>query len=237
MLTGPQISALTTVTDSASRVRRHGRKPATPRLQWGDGDSITLVAVSKGHPASPTCRGASLGHQPVRRKLRRGGIAQDRRTAGPGHPLALHRPAPGNKTRPIAQHFDWVHGIDRLKVAERLTDQRPSDRPPSQCVCPGERRGRGDQGWRRTGAGPDLLFAVAALPRLQLRGLMCMLPFDLEERAQRAGFRRLPRAAGGRPRRAGVDTLSMGMSGDLEAAVAEGSTLLRIGTALFGPRG
>lgn len=142
-----------------------------------------------------------------------------------------------NKTRIIAEHFNWVHTIDRLKIARRLNDQRPSHAPPLQ-VCVQVNQAHEPQ---KSGVAEpelnDLAHGIAGLPALELRGLMAIPPLsaDLEERA--ALFERLRAlneqlAVEGIP----VDTLSMGMSSDMEVAIAHGATIVRIGTAIFGPR-
>jgi hypothetical protein len=142
-----------------------------------------------------------------------------------------------NKTRPIAEGFAWVHSIDRLRLAQRLSEQRPFHAPPlNACIQVklAEEPGKG-------GVTPDALRALAAaiapLPRLRLRGLMCVPPPLEDKLAERAMFARLRGLlqqlnAGGFE----LDTLSMGMSADYESAIAEGATLVRIGTALFGAR-
>lgn len=146
-------------------------------------------------------------------------------------------PLQSNKTRPAAEHFDWVHSIDRLKLAQRLNDQRPPTLPPlNVCI-----QVNIDDEASKSGIAPvdlnALAHAITALPRLRLRGLMCIPhPWD-DEAAQRrplAALRTLfeqLRADG-----LALDTLSMGMSDDLDPAITEGSTLVRIGTALFGQR-
>lgn len=143
----------------------------------------------------------------------------------------------GNKTRVVAESFDWVHTVDRLRIAERLSAQRPPERPPL-AICLQVRLGE-----EPTKAGvmpaelPALADRVARLPRLALRGLMCLPPEESDPLRQRHWFRALRElleqlnAAGH-----GLDALSMGMSGDYAAAIAEGATHLRIGTALFGAR-
>ncbi len=142
-----------------------------------------------------------------------------------------------NKTRWIAEQFDWAHGIDRLHVAERLSAQRPPHAAPLQvCIQVNIGREPGKSGVEPQYAG-ELARAVHALPRLRLRGLMCILPEGRGARADRRGFAGLRTLlaslnAGG----LGLDTLSMGMSADFRAAVLEGATLVRIGTALFGAR-
>ena len=146
-------------------------------------------------------------------------------------------PLQSNKTRVVAENFDWVHSVDRLKVAQRLSDQRPPHLPPLQLCL----QVNGDGGANKSGVPPAELLAlaraVAALPRVQLRGLMAIPePADGFE-AQRALFEDIARlyeqlCADGLP----LDTLSLGMSADLEAAVAVGSTMVRVGTAIFGGR-
>lgn len=154
-------------------------------------------------------------------------------------PLEWHfiGPIQSNKTRSIAEHFSWVHSVDRLKIAERLSAARPAGRAPLQ-VC--IQVNIGDE-TTKSGSAPDqalaLARAVSALPRLKLRGLMAIPPASVDHAQQRRFFAELRRlknqliASG-----VALDTLSMGMSADLEAAIAEGATLVRVGTAIFGPR-
>jgi len=142
-----------------------------------------------------------------------------------------------NKTRPVAEEFDWVHTVDRIKVAERLSAQRSFHGPPLN-VCLQIRLGdEPTKGGLPPEQAIDLAHAVSALPRLRLRGLMCIPPESSshdEQRRHFAAMRHLLEALNG----AGfaLDTLSMGMSGDLEAAIMEGATHVRIGTAIFGER-
>ena len=143
-----------------------------------------------------------------------------------------------NKTRPVAEFFDWVHTVDRLKIAERLSEQRPADRPPL-AICIQVRLGGEDM---KSGVDPGELAALAgrivSLPRLALRGLMCLPPEEADPERQRRWFRELRRLLFELNRTGHhLDALSMGMSGDFESAIAEGATHLRIGSALFGPRG
>ena len=146
-------------------------------------------------------------------------------------------PIQSNKTRQIAEHFDWVHGIDRLKIAERLAAARPATMAPLQ-VC--IQVNIGDES-TKSGVEPAATLAlarsIAQLPRLQLRGLMSIPPTSNDVVVQRSQFAQLRRlsdeiGAHGIP----LDTLSMGMSADMEAAIAEGATMVRIGTAIFGTR-
>ncbi|GBL57934.1 hypothetical protein PCLA_08r0426 [Pseudomonas citronellolis] len=143
-------------------------------------------------------------------------------------------PIQSNKTRPIAEHFHWVHSVDRLKVAERLSAQRPADLPPLNVCLQVNVSGEDSKSGCAPGELPALARAVAALPNLKLRGLMAIPEPTEDVAAQRAAFARLRELLSAL--NLGLDTLSMGMSHDLEAAVAEGATWVRIGTALFGAR-
>ena len=146
-------------------------------------------------------------------------------------------PIQSNKTRPLAEHFDWVHTVERLKIARRLSEQRPAHLPPLQLCLQVNISGEQSKSGVSLAELPQLAHEVARLPHVQLRGLMAIpAPADNFEQ-QRLPFAQL-RQALERLRGEGLelDTLSMGMSDDLEAAIAEGATLVRIGTALFGPR-
>ena len=142
-----------------------------------------------------------------------------------------------NKTAAIAATFDWVHGVDRLRIARRLNDQRPEHLPPLNCcleVNSGGETSKGGVGEEELAA---LAAAVATMPRLRLRGLMTLPEASRELAQQREPFARLAQQlAQLRVAIPQLDTLSMGMSADMEAAIAEGATMVRIGTALFGPR-
>jgi pyridoxal phosphate enzyme (YggS family) len=144
-------------------------------------------------------------------------------------------PIQSNKTRGIAQRFQWVHSLDRIKIAERLSEQRPDTLPPLNVCIQLNVSGENT----KSGAAADqlalLTAAVRQLPRLRLRGLMTIPAPDQPFEAQRAVFRRLREAMALFPGE-GLDTLSMGMSDDLEAAILEGATIVRVGSAIFGDR-
>jgi pyridoxal phosphate enzyme (YggS family) len=199
--------------------------------------SVQLLAVSKtwgpdavraAHAAGQTAFGENYIHEAV-----------DKITALQDLPLQWHciGPIQSNKTRLVAEHFDWVHSIDRLKIAQRLSEQRPAHLPPLQ-VCI---QVNVDGGETKSGVVPQdlpaLAQAVAALPRLQLRGLMT-IPEPAETDAQMRAVHRQAKDLLDNLRAQGLalDTLSMGMSADLAAAIAEGSTMVRVGTAIFGKR-
>lgn len=146
-------------------------------------------------------------------------------------------PIQSNKTRPIAEHFAWVHSVDRLKIARRLSEQRPPELPPLNiCLQVNISREESKSGCLPEEV-PELVRAVSRLPNLRLRGLMAIPKPEEDPERQRAVFaqvrRLLEQLQSTQP---GLDTLSMGMSADIEAAILEGSTIVRVGTALFGPR-
>lgn len=207
------------------------------RAAGRDVRSITLLAVSKGQPAARLKSALALGLTQFGENYLDEALVKIGALAGTPAEWHFIGRLQANKTRAVAEHFSWVHGVDRERIAQRLSDQRPHHAPPLNVCVQVNIAGEASKSGVAPEQALDLMRAVAAMPRLQLRGLMTMLPFDLPEPGQRrlfAAMRRLrdeARAAG-----LAVDTLSMGMSGDLEAAVAEGATLVRIGTALFGPR-
>lgn len=201
---------------------------------------VKLLAVSKTFPADAVAAVAALGQRDFGENYVQEGVDKIvalKSVAG----LVWHciGPLQSNKTRPVAEHFDWVHSVDRLKIAQRLSEQRPAHLPPLQ-VC---MQVNIDGGPTKAGVLPAealaLAQAVAVLPRLVLRGLMTIPDavdgFDAQV-ALHAQAKRLfdeLQAALGLPH---FDTLSMGMSADLEAAIQAGSTMVRVGTAVFGAR-
>jgi pyridoxal phosphate enzyme (YggS family) len=200
-------------------------------------DSVTLLAASKAQPANSIRALAQAGIRDFGESYVQ--EALEKMQALHELPLTWHfiGRLQANKTRPVASSFDWVHAVDRLKIAERLAEQRPFHAPPLNICLQVNAGGETSKGGVTDEELPALAAAVAALPRLKLRGLMCIPPDEDDPARQRAWFAGVRHqfealnAAG-----AGLDTLSMGMSADLEAAIFEGATLIRIGTALFGPR-
>ncbi len=200
---------------------------------------MDLLAVSKTFPAVTVREAVAAGQHRfgenyVQEALDKMAELADLRGQIEWHMIG---PIQSNKTRPVAEHFDWVHTVDRLKIAQRLSDQRPAHLPPLQ-VCVQVNTSGEDS---KSGASPDealdLARAVAALPRLRLRGVMA-LPAPTGDPVEQNRQLAQVRVAYERLRSQGLplDTLSMGMSADLEAAVAQGSTMVRVGTALFGQR-
>jgi pyridoxal phosphate enzyme (YggS family) len=196
---------------------------------------ITLLAVSKTWPLAAVVEAAAAGQRAFGENYVQEGV--EKASARPDLEWHFIGPLQSNKTRQVAEHFNWVHSIDRLKIAERLSAQRPANKPTLQVCVQVNVSGEAT----KSGCLPEdalaLCQAVAALPGLHLRGLMA-IPKPVEDfAAQRRPFRELHELFE-RIRSAGLplDTLSMGMSHDLEAAVAEGATIVRIGTAIFGER-
>jgi pyridoxal phosphate enzyme (YggS family) len=202
-----------------------------------DVHSITLLAVSKGHPASRLAAAMELGLTQFGENYVAEALPKIQALAGTAASWHFIGRLQANKTRPVAQHFAWVHGIDRLHIAQRLDAQRPHYAPPLNVCLQVQVADDPAKAGVQPAELPELARQVAALPRVALRGLLTMLPWDLPEAQQRAAFARLRQLAeslhGDGP---ALDTLSMGMSDDMEAAIAEGATIVRIGTALFGPR-
>jgi hypothetical protein len=199
--------------------------------------TVTLLAVSKTFGATQVREAFDAGQRRFGENYVQ--EALEKMDALADLPIEWHLigPLQGNKTRTVAQRFDWVHSVDRLKIAERLSAQRPTYRGPLD-VC---LEVNIDEAPNKSGLPPQqvaaVASAVAALPGLRLRGLMAVPEPATGADAQRAPHRRLRELFEGLKREGlALDTLSMGMSGDLEAAIAEGATIVRIGTAIFGAR-
>jgi hypothetical protein len=209
---------------------------ATSGARRGEG-SVRLLAVSKGQPAAAVLEAVSAGQREfgenfVQEAL--GKIAEVGRDDLTWHFIGHLQ---SNKTRLVAEHFHWVHTVDRLKIAERLSRQRPYYADDLNVCIQVMIDPEDDKSGVAPDELPELAKAVLALPKLELRGLMCIPAVREGFEAQREPFRRLRRLAE-QLAAAGIetDTLSMGMSADYLAAIHEGSTMVRIGTALFGPR-
>lgn len=202
-------------------------------------ETVHLLAVSKLHPAEAVRQAhaaglCAFGENYVQEGLDKIAVLADLRPLLAWH---LIGPLQSNKTRAVAEAFDWVHSIDRLKTAQRLSEQRPDHMPPLNVCLQVNISGEDSKSGAAPAEVPALARAVAALPRLRLRGLMSIPEPERDLEAQRRPHRALRElfdqlnAEG-----LGLDTLSMGMSADLEAAILEGATLVRIGTAIFGAR-
>lgn len=198
---------------------------------------VQLLAVSKTFPADCVRQAYAAGQLAFGENYVQESIDKIAQLAD--LPLQWHfiGPLQSNKTRPVAEHFHWVHGIERLKIAERLSAQRPATLPPLQVCIQVNVSGEDSKSGCAFAEVPALAAAIAQLPNLRLRGLMC-IPEPSDDRARlQAQFAAL-RDCLQQLQQQGyrLDTLSMGMSADLELAIAAGSTMVRIGTAIFGAR-
>ncbi|WP_223445337.1 MULTISPECIES: YggS family pyridoxal phosphate-dependent enzyme [Pseudomonas] len=197
-------------------------------------NSVRLLAVSKTKPAQDLREAYAAGLRDFGENYLQEALGKQVELAD--LPLIWHfiGPIQSNKTRAIAEHFDWVHSVDRLKVAQRLSEQRPADLPPLNICIQVNVSGEASKSGCTPADLPALANAISNLPCLKLRGLMA-IPEPTEDRAaQDAAFAAVQslQASLNLP----LDTLSMGMSHDLESAIAQGATWVRIGTALFGAR-
>ncbi len=211
----------------AEAARAAGRAP----------DEITLLAVSKRHPTSAIASLAYAGQRAFGENYVSEAVDKIERLAERNLEWHFIGPIQSNKTRLIAEHFSWVHSVDRAKILRRLDEARSSDQPPLNCCI----QVNLEQESSKSGASVDevaqLVTLADELPNIALRGLMCIPRPSTDQAEQREVFGRL-RELRDSLRRPGLElpVLSMGMSGDLEAAIAEGATIVRVGTALFGPR-
>ena len=200
-------------------------------------NAVTLLAVSKKQPSSAVREAYEAGIRHFGENYLQ--EALDKMQDLDDLDIVWHfiGPIQSNKTRPIAADFDWVHSIDRVKIAERLSNQRAEDLPPLQVCLQFNVSGEASKSGFEHGELHAAAEAVSALPRVKLRGLMAIPAPASELASQRAAFAEV-REAYDALNSAGfeLDTLSMGMTNDLEAAVLEGATIVRIGTAVFGPR-
>jgi PLP dependent protein len=225
-----------------SNLQEVKRRMAAAALAAGRSEqSVTLLAVSKTFGAAAVREALAAGQQAFGENYVQEALAKIDALADERARLEWHLigPLQSNKTRAVAEAFDWVHSVDRLKIAERLAEQRPPGLPPLQLCLQVNISGEASKG----GVAPEgvaaLARAVAALPstRVRLRGLMAIPEPAADSAAQREPHRRLGALLAALQQGGlALDTLSMGMSADLEAAVAEGATMVRVGTAIFGAR-
>ncbi len=215
----------------AEAARRAGRDPA----------SVQLLAVSKTFGADAVIAAADAGQRAFGENYLQEAVDKIAQVKAlrPGLALEWHfiGPIQSNKTRPVAEHFDWVHAVDREKIARRLSEQRPAQLPPLNICLQVNVSGEASKSGVMPAELLPLAQAVAALPNLRLRGLMAIPEPADDEVAQRRPFAQL-RELQQQLHAAGIDTdtLSMGMSADMASAIAEGATIVRIGTAIFGKR-
>ena len=223
---------MSTIADNIGQVRQRIRAAADAVQR--DANSIHLLAVSKTKPAQALREAYAAGMHEFGENYLQEALGKQAELTD--LPLSWHfiGPIQSNKTRAIAENFAWVHSVDRLKIAQRLSEQRPADLAPLNICIQVNVSGEASKSGCTPADLPALANAISALPRLKLRGLMA-IPEPTEDRAaQDAAFAAVRdlQASLNLP----LDTLSMGMSHDLESAIAQGATWVRIGTALFGAR-
>ncbi len=226
---------MTTIASNLQAVR--GAMAESIKASARKTEAVRLIAVSKTFSAEDILQAYQAGQRSFGESYVQEAVQKIAKLPQPDIEWHFIGPIQSNKTRPIAEHFAWVHGIERAKIAERLSAQRPAHLPPLQVCIEVNVSGEAS----KSGITPDELDVlakyVANLPRLCLRGLMAV-PAPTEDIAQqRAAFARLRELRDHLNRNGmALDTLSMGMSHDFAAAIAEGATLVRIGTAIFGQR-
>ncbi|WP_335944602.1 YggS family pyridoxal phosphate-dependent enzyme [Pseudomonas sp. G166] len=223
---------MSTIADNIAQVRSRIRaaEQAAQRAEH----SVQLLAVSKTKPAQALREAYAAGLRDFGENYLQEALGKQAELTD--LPLIWHfiGPIQSNKTRAIAEHFDWVHSVDRLKVAQRLSEQRPAELPPLNICIQVNVSGEASKSGCTPTDLPALANAISALPRLKLRGLMA-IPEPTDDRAaQDAAFAAVQQLQASL--KLPLDTLSMGMSHDLESAIAQGATWVRIGTALFGAR-
>jgi pyridoxal phosphate enzyme (YggS family) len=222
--------------------RVNGRISAAAQAVSRDPNDIVLVAVSKTFGVDAVLDAVAAGQTRFGENYVQEAVEKIAavRAALPDARLEWHfiGPIQSNKTGAIAEHFDWVQSVDRLKIAERLSRQRQVTRPPLNVLVQVNISGEASKSGVAPADASSLATAVARLPNLRLRGLMAIPEPAIDPLEQQAAFGRLRQLFDGMRREHGPDwdTLSMGMSADLEAAIAAGSTMVRIGTAIFGAR-
>ena len=226
---------MTTIATNLQAVR--GRIATAAKACGRDPNDIFLLAVSKTWPADRLAEAADAGQQAFGENYAQEGA--DKIAALAERDLVWHfiGPLQSNKTKYVANDFDWVHSVDRLKIAERLSAQRDLHLAPLNVCLQVNVSGESSKSGVAPDALPALAEAVGVLPGLRLRGLMCIPEPSDDVALQRARFATLRQCLVDLNEKGlALDTLSMGMSHDLEAAIAEGATIVRVGTAIFGAR-
>ncbi|GBG15631.1 PLP dependent protein [Novimethylophilus kurashikiensis] len=226
---------MTTISERLQATRDRVRKAA--EAAGRDPQEVLLLAVSKAHSSDELQEAFDAGQRAFGESYLQEALAKQELLKS--LPIEWHfiGPIQSNKTRPIAEHFSWVHGVDRLKIAQRLSEARPETLPPLNVCLQVNVSGEAS----KSGCAPNevaaLAEAVSALPRLKLRGLMTIPEPSDDIALQHRRFRMLKELRDGLAAQGyALDTLSMGMSDDFATAIAEGSTIVRVGTAIFGPR-
>ncbi len=198
---------------------------------------VALLAVSKTWPAQAIREAHAAGQKAFGESYVQEALGKMQELSGLDLEWHFIGPVQGNKAKAIAEHFDWVHSIDREKIALKLSEARPGNLPPLQVCIQVNISGEASKSGVPPDEVPHLAQFVSGLPKLRLRGLMAIPEPTRDERLRRARFAEL-RQLKGRLCESGfdLDTLSMGMSEDLESAILEGATMVRVGSAIFGTR-
>ncbi|MBC7803006.1 MAG: YggS family pyridoxal phosphate-dependent enzyme [Candidatus Parcubacteria bacterium] len=199
--------------------------------------SVTLLAVSKTQPPACIEEALGAGQRAFGENYVQEAVEKMDALAGRSAQWHLIGPLQSNKTRLAAERFDWVHTVESGKIARRLSDQRPADRPPLNILIQVNVSGEASKSGVSSAGVSGLADEISSLSRLCLRGLMAIPAPATDSERQKAGYRRVREAFENlKSRKFELDTLSMGMSDDMEAAIGEGATMVRIGTAIFGRR-
>ncbi|WP_422911026.1 YggS family pyridoxal phosphate-dependent enzyme [Pseudomonas sp. MAC6] len=223
---------MSTIAENIAKVGVRIREAA--QASQRDCAAVGLLAVSKTKPAAAIREAFAAGVQDFGENYLQEALEKQAELSDLALTWHFIGPIQSNKTKPIAEHFAWVHSVDRLKIAQRLSDQRPAHLPALNICLQVNVSGEASKSGCNPDELPELAQAVTQLPNLRLRGLMTIPEPTDDPSEQRAAFARLRELQ--QSLNLGLDTLSMGMSHDLEAAIAEGATWVRIGTALFGAR-
>ena len=223
---------MSTIAKNIAKVRTRIREAA--QACGRDPESVGLLAVSKTKPATAVREAHACGQRDFGENYLQEALNKQAELSDLALTWHFIGPIQSNKTRPIAEHFAWVHSVDRLKIAQRLSEQRPAHLPPLNICLQVNVSGEASKSGCAPEELPALALAVSQLPNLRLRGLMTIPEPTRDVAQQHAACARLRQLRD--DLNLGLDVLSMGMSDDLEAAIAEGATWVRIGTALFGAR-
>jgi len=197
--------------------------------------SVLLLAVSKTKPAEDIAAAYQAGQRHFGENYLQEALRKQQELGAYDITWHFIGPIQSNKTRPLATHFDWVHSVDSLKIAQRLSDQRPAHLPPLNICLQVNISDEETKSGIALAELPQLYEQIAKLPNLKLRGVMAIPAPQQDFEQQRQPYKALYQAVA-ELKRPELDTFSFGMTGDLKAAIAEGSTIVRIGTALFGER-
>lgn len=223
---------MSTIAKNIAKVRTRIREAA--QACGRDHESVGLLAVSKTKPAAAVREAHACGQSDFGENYLQEALNKQAELCDLALTWHFIGPIQSNKTRPIAEHFAWVHSVDRLKIAQRLSEQRPAQLPPLNICLQVNVSGEASKSGCAPEELPALALAVSQLPNLRLRGLMTIPEPTSDVAQQHAACARLRQLRDALNLE--LDVLSMGMSDDLEAAIAEGATWVRIGTALFGAR-